>query len=189
MLVGERVGAPLPWLFHGVLWDVSVERSLHAAGKIMVSLMHHLIFIQDDLQTMISTFCLQKSFLPFRHSGAYLVSPHTPATSPTFCPKDGSTCRSPVRRSVSSAAMRCAPKAVPASPADPGKQRRAGKHCRWTKGASGVFGWKNSVEFFFSSSSSYIRKEKEREYGKGGRRWDLFEGMFVIAYEVGVVTM
>lgn len=45
------------------------------------------------------------------------------------------------------------------------------------------------LSFFFSSSSSYIRKEKEREYGKGGRRWDLFEGMFVIAYEVGVVTM
>lgn len=42
----------------------------------MVSLMHHLIFIQDDLQTMIDH--------PFTHSGAYLVSPHTPAKHPAF---------------------------------------------------------------------------------------------------------
>ena len=121
------------------------------------------LFLSKMNRKQWSAFCFQKSFLPFTHSGAYLVSPHTPATSPSFCPKDGSTCRSPVRRSVSSAARRCAPKAVPASPADPGKQRRAGKHCRWTKGASGVFGWKNSVEFFFFLLLLLYKKRK----GKG----------------------
>ena len=162
-------------------WDVSVERSLHAAGKIMVSLMHHLIFIQDESQTMIDILS-SKSFLPFTPSGCIsCLTPH-PRKTPTFCPRTDPRadlrCADPFLLPPCGARRR----RCPASPADPGKQRRAGKHCRWTKGASGVFGFKFGEFFFFSSSSSKKRKEKKRK-GKerkgnmgraGGRLWPQF---------------
>ena len=171
-------------------WDVSVERSLHAAGKIMVSLMHHLIFIQDESQTMIDILS-SKSFLPFTPSGAYLVSPRK---TPTFCP-----------RTDPRADLRCAdPFLLPPC----GARRRRCRHLQQIQGSSGVQASivggqrelqvslaSNSVSFFFLLLLLKEKKRKEKKKkGKerkgnmgraGGRLWPqvfcLLRPQFVVA--------